>query len=308
MKKFIWILFFAVFIFSCKSTQKAVDSTAIESNQLWEPTENALLWKVSKKSYKPSFVYGTIHLIDAEHFFLPAHTEESIKASEKMVFEIKMADMTDMGAQIGLLMQAFMSDGTKLSDLLSDDDYQIVSDHFQDLGMPMMLLDRIKPMFLSILAGEDMNPSMLEDGSMKSYEMELDELATMSGLEKAGLETIDYQISLFDAIPYQDQAEMLVGTIQAGDEIDMTSLDLYAEMYTSQNLKKMHDYTLNEESGMTEYADILLYNRNENWIPLMEEMMKKQSIFFAVGAGHLGGTKGVLALLKSNGFSVDPVR
>ena len=308
MKKYFWLLFIPAILFGCKTKQAAVSTENSTVASAWEPTEKALLWKVSKKGYKPSFIYGTIHIIDKESYFLPNQTEESIAASKAIVYEINMEEMSDIGAQMGMLTKAFMKDGKRLSDLISDDDYELVVSHFEDKGMPMMFLDRIKPMFLSILVGEDMNPNMLQDGNMLSYEMELDKIASKKGLTSDGLESIDYQLGIFDKIPYEDQAEMLVESIKSDGSEDDGMLDLYIQMYTSQDLKKMHDHTLLEESGMTKYADILLYDRNNNWIPIMEEKMKKESTFFAVGAGHLGGTRGVLALLKNKGFNVEPVR
>ena len=303
----IYIFLFSFFIVGCK-TQQTTQAHADISSAAWEPTEKALLWSVRKKGFKPSFVYGTIHLIDKESFFLPAKTEESIAASNSIVYEINMEDMSDMGAQMGMLTKAFMNDGVTLKDLLSDDDYEMVENHFEDKGLPMMFLQRIKPMFLSVLVGDDMDPSMLQNGDMLSYEMELEKIASKNNLASGGLETIEYQLSIFDKIPYEDQAAMLMDAIKASGEEDTGMLDLFVKMYTDQDLKKMHDYTLHEESGMAKYADILLYDRNTNWIPKMEEHMKLEPTFFAVGAGHLGGTKGVLALLKERGFEVIPIK
>ena len=308
MKQTFYILFLFVFLVSCKTSQQAHKTVDPINQTAWEPTEKALLWKISKKGYQTSHLYGTIHLIDGDDFFLPPHTEETINASKKIVYEINMDDMTDISAQMGLLSKAFMKDGQTLSDLLSEEDYTLVSDHFEGLGLPMVFLNKIKPMFLSVLAGEDMNPDMLSDGSMKSYELELDKIASKAGLAKAGLETIDYQLEIFDKIPYEDQADMLVESIKMAGEEDESTLDMYGEMYKTQDLKKMHDLTITEESGMMKYADILLYDRNANWIPIIDELMKHESVFFAVGAGHLGGTKGVLAMLKNKGFIVEPVR
>ena len=304
MKYYLWTFLLSAFLISCKTQQSVVDNKVED----WEPIEKALLWKATKKGYKPSFIYGTIHLIDKEHYFLPPHTEESISASNAIVYEINMEEMTDMGSQLGMLTKAFMQDGKKLGDLISESDYDLVASHFEEKGLPMMFLDRIKPMFLSVLVGEDMNPAMLQDGDMLSYEMELEKIASSKGLGSAGLESIDYQLGLFDKIPYEDQANMLVESIKSDENDDDGMLDIYMKMYTAQDLKKMHDFTLQEESGMMKYADILLYDRNANWIPKMMDMMKKEPTFFAVGAGHLGGTKGVLALLKTQGFDVIPVR
>jgi uncharacterized protein YbaP (TraB family) len=58
---------------------------------------------------------------------------------------------------------------------------------------------------------------------------------------------------------------------------------------------------------MDQYADLLLYRRNENWIPVMSRMMREKPTFFAVGAGHLGGDRGVVALLRKAGYKVEAV-
>ena len=63
------------------------------------------------------------------------------------------------------------------------------------------LFERIKPMFLSAFASADMNPSSIKEGSIKSYEMEFYEISQNRGMTTDGLETIDFQVSVFDSIP-----------------------------------------------------------------------------------------------------------
>jgi len=62
-----------------------------------------------------------------------------------------------------------------------------------------------------------------------------------------------------------------------------------------------------ETESMGAFEDLLLGQRNQNWIPKMRDYMQLQPTFFAVGAGHLGGNEGVIALLRKNGFQVDAV-
>jgi uncharacterized protein YbaP (TraB family) len=58
---------------------------------------------------------------------------------------------------------------------------------------------------------------------------------------------------------------------------------------------------------MAGYEDLLLINRNKNWIPVMEKAMSTQATFFAVGAGHLPGKDGIISLLRNAGYTVNPV-
>ena len=52
---------------------------------------------------------------------------------------------------------------------------------------------------------------------------------------------------------------------------------------------------------------VMLDNRNSNWVKDMPAMMKNESVFFAVGAAHLAGEKGVIQLLQKAGYTVKPI-
>jgi uncharacterized protein YbaP (TraB family) len=53
---------------------------------------------------------------------------------------------------------------------------------------------------------------------------------------------------------------------------------------------------------------ILLYNRNRNWVQKLKTIMSEKSVTIAVGAGHLAGEKGVIKLLRKEGYTVKPVK
>lgn len=267
--------------------------------------ENALLWEISGNGLAtPSWLYGTIHLIGKDDFFLSDSTKSFIEQAEKVTFEINMEEMNDMSAQFGMLMKAFMEDGKTLKSLLSKEDYELVQNHFEKIGLPLFMFERIKPMFLTVMASGDMSPDAMSSGEMLSYEMEIMELS--NGKEIGGLESMEFQMSVFDSIPYDAQAQMLVESIKsagAGDE-DFAKM---VEMYKNQDIQGMVDM-MGEDEGIAEYEDLLLNTRNQNWIPVMGEMMKKQPTFFAVGAGHLGGKKGVISLLRGEGYTLKAVK
>lgn len=286
---------------ACGTSKKTVSAS---DSQTFAPTEKALLWKIEKDNIPaPSYLYGTIHIIPQEDFFYPEGTLSAIESSKKMVFEIDMNEMTDMGAQMQLMQKAMMSDGKTLKDLLTDDEYKMVSAHFEKMGLPMMMFERMKPAFLTVFASDDMSPTALQDGSMKSYETEFMKIAQGKKMEMGGLESIDYQLSVFDSIPYETQATMLVESIQSSGDGE-SEMDQMIKVYKSQDLEGMAEMFSDESLGD---MDILLNNRNKNWIPIMMESMKEKPTFFAVGAGHLVGELGVIALLRKQGYKVTPI-
>ena len=116
-----------------------------------------------------------------------------------------------------------------------------------------------------------------------------------------------YQMSLFDSIPYKEQAEMLLDAIRSTNaESDL--FDQTLELYKHQDIVGMLNMAGESQSGEnTAYENVLINNRNQNWIPVMSKAMKTGPVFFAVGAGHLAGEQCVINLLKKQGFKLTPV-
>ena len=305
--KYLFTLLFAFLIsFSPFAQSDAVKAEHVQSHV---PTadENSLLWEISGKDLaSPSWLYGTIHLIGKDDFFLTDSTKAFIERSEMVTFEINMEDMTDLSAQLGLLLKAFMDDNQTLKDLLNEEDYKLVQDHFQEIGLPLFMFERIKPMFLTVMASGDMSPTAMSSGEMLSYEMEIMKLAEAGEKKMGGLESMEFQMSVFDSIPYDAQAQMLVESIKAADAGDEEFAEMI-KLYKNQDIQGMVEMMGGDE-GIAEYEDLLLNTRNQNWIPVMGEMMDEQPTFFAVGAGHLGGEQGVVALLRKEGYTVKAVK
>lgn len=306
-----WLLLAAVSLVACKTQQNIADqegSVSVQNASEESVLENALLWKIEGNDLEqPSYLYGTIHLITEEDFYWPSGTLAAFDASDKVAFEIDMDDMFDMSKQMSMMSRAFMNDGKILKDFYSSEDYGIVKAHFEEMGIPLFFLERLKPMFLTVFASGDVEfGGDLSGGSgMRSYEMELFDLCQESNKEVSGLETIEFQMSVFDSIPYQVQADMLLETIKSAD-VEDDSFKMMVDMYRNQDINKMVS-SMAEDESIKAYESILLDNRNSNWIPVMSDMMKQNSVFFAVGAGHLGGEKGVINLLKKAGYTLTPL-
>ncbi len=274
--------------------------------------EFSLLYRISGNGLEePSWLFGTIHIIPDDDFFLTENTKQAFARAERVVFEIDMEEMMDFGAQLALMSKAMMDDGLTLRDLLDEEEYALVKAHFEKMGLPLFLFERFKPMFLTVFASADMDGGNPFDGpqGMMSYEMVLMDMARKAGKEIDGLETAEFQMSLFDSIPYAEQAKMLVETIRQAkaDTAQTSELEQLYELYKQGDIEALQQSITTDEQGLAPYEELLLVRRNENWIPVMERIMREGSAFFAVGAGHLGGPKGVVSLLRQAGYVVEPV-
>jgi uncharacterized protein YbaP (TraB family) len=261
---------------------------------------NTLLWKVSGKGLqKPSFIFGTFHLLCAGDIHFSNQLKEAVKASDTVYMEL---DMDDPSTLLGGMLYMNMKDGKKLSDLYTPEEYKKLQAYFTDtLKAPLMMLQRAKPYFLVAL----LYPRMMNCPSPAGVEEELLKIAKADKKEIKGLETIQFQASVFDSIPYEWQAKELLKNIDSFS-VYKKEFDDMLHLYKNQQLDSMQNMVGASEFGSEKYEDLLLKNRNKNWVKKLNVLMKNESVFVAVGAGHLTGEYGLINLLKKEGYKVEP--
>jgi uncharacterized protein YbaP (TraB family) len=265
------------------------------------PTEKTLLWEIKAPgASKSSYLFGTIHLICPDDFYLSDALKSAITKTEQVALEMDMDDP----AMMGKMMQTMnMKPGNQLSKLVSDAEYKRLAKFYKDsVGVGLAMFENAKPfvlmgpLFTSVLGCEP-----------KSYEMALVELAGKQKSEVIGLETVEEQMGIFDTIPYKDQVKMLLSMIDSLPQARKEFRDL-VNLYKSENIQELYTATTKSSFGMEENQDIMLYDRNKKWIGRIKNIIAEKTTLFAVGAAHLGGDKGVIALLRKEGYTVTAVK
>jgi hypothetical protein len=263
--------------------------------------EKSLLWKISGNGLnKPSYLFGTIHLTCDTS--LDANTLNALEATEQLYLEL---DMDDKSIQMQMMKLMMMKDGAKLSTLLSPEDFKILDEFMKkNLNMSVKLFDSFKPFMISSM----LFPKML-DCKSQSVESELMKITKEQNEEIFGLEKAEDQMKVFDEISYQDQADELLKTVKDNLEKDKKEFQEMITIYQNKDIEGMLKMMSDSDNKITsENQDILLNDRNKNWIPIMVKIMKDKPTFFGVGAGHLAGEEGVIKLLRKKGYKVEAVQ
>lgn len=264
--------------------------------------QTGLLWKISGKDLaKPSYLFGTIHLICASDYFEPHGYAEAIRQSELICLEI---DMTN--PQLMAQMQQIMVD-SQMRNIKAELPAHVVPPLDSLLRKNLMAgIDQVgilKPWaILSVLTASMILPCEWK----KQYETELTMWARQEQKKVAGLETIARQGQVFDRFSRADQLKWLIELV----ETPGTSMDLMRRMvdrYKAEDLTGLL-VLMEEQPEYRKYMDVLLNQRNLEWIEPMEQLMQQQSVFFGVGCGHLGGEHGVISLLCQKGYRVERVQ
>lgn len=292
-----------------KTTLKLLLALLMAVGQTWptmangnDQTQNALLWQISGKGLKkPSYLYGTIHAICPEQLVISQLLKDKVGQTEQLTLELDMDDPNMMGQ---FMASAKLPEGQSLKALFSEGQYKLLAAYFADnFGVDLAYLDSMKPFIL-----QTMILSKLTDCTPESYEQKLMDIAHGNQREVIGLETVQQQMHAVDQLPDTMYADMLVRMV---NDIAQSKADYrkMVDLYLAQDLTGLDSLMKKsyKEEEYKKFEEVLLAQRNQAWIPVMEKMAKAKPTFFAVGAAHLSGQNGVIALLRKQGYKVTPV-
>ena len=260
----------------------------------------SLLWKISGNGLpQDSYLFGTIHLIPAKDYFLPRGTDSLLSRSKKLVVEMDISDPALPAKMMGAMM---LDSGKTLAGLYTPKEYDYLAKKLEkNYHLPVAALQTMKP----ILVQQSLMIKQFTGTDHTSYEKKFLEQAEKNGIEVVGLETLEDQLAALDVMTLDEQAKALLKAVRnpkAGEK----SLDKMVKTYKAQDIEALYKAVTEDKADLGKYEDVLLGNRNRNWIPKIAAMASKETVFIAVGAGHLGGENGVISLLRKAGYTVEP--
>jgi uncharacterized protein YbaP (TraB family) len=261
------------------------------------------IWKASRG---PSVVYlvGSVHLLSKDYYPLSPTLDKAFKETDLLVEELHLGQMAQIESQMTILMRGMLPSGQTLDKVVSPATFALVSERVKSLGLPIEPLSRFKPWALALtLLGLEWQAAGFD------AELGLDkhfyDQAVAAGKEVQGLETIEFQISRFDEMSAEEQDRMLASTLREL-ETEKASVTTLADAWKAGDASTVEKIVLQElrkEPGMYQR---LLVDRNKDWMPKIEALFsRKGRSFVVVGAAHLVGPDGLLALLRAKGYAIE---
>lgn len=266
--------------------------------------ESSLLWKISGKGLKkPSYLFGTIHIICADDYIWTPAMKEALEKSEKLCLEIDLSD----AAALAQGMMGMIDMNTELSSYFSAEQYRRLTKYAKDsMGLGEAELQHMKPAIVMLLLST--KEAVGSCAESISYEEKIMDAAQKKHKKVMGLETVGDQLNALSSMPADSVVKYIMewvdGTAVTDDKSEYTKL---VSAYKLQDIVALQAL-MQESDGLSGSMEVLVNDRNRKWIGRMGNMMNGNSVFFAVGAGHLAGPKGVVNLLKNEGYTVVPVK
>lgn len=249
----------------------------------------SLLWKISGNGLSsPSYLYGTIHLICKKDMMISEAFKKAFDSAEVVYMEVEPS-VFDTSNRKKTLEQLRLVPSAR--DLLSTKDYRkLVIFAKEKLDMDEAAVS--KTPLISLIG--DVYGSMLHCDSIKSFEQYIIDRAESNHQSIRGIETVRDQIDAFNKVYLNNQSKQLMHVVNNYNR-ESKIYESFVESYKTQKLLKLFQ------------GDQTTSHRNTIWIPKMISIMKGESTFFAFGAVHLPGKKGLISLLRDSGYNVDPI-
>lgn len=272
-----------------------------------------LLYKVEKQgSDKVSYILGTHHFAPVAVIDSISELPGIINSVDKLYGELDMSVMKDQATIMGMQQKMMATPDSTLDKVFTTaelDTIQSMLDRYLGGQITVAQLNLLKPATITTQAAAHMAMKIFPDQNpLEGIDDTMQERAREAGKPVAGLETMDFQLSMLYDRPISEQAKGLLGMARDPEKEEAKAIAL-SQAYLNHNIDKiLQMMSEDEEEGDAEHMERLLYSRNDNWIKQLSNEMPSASLMVVVGAGHLPGPRGDLEGLRNAGFTVTPIK
>jgi uncharacterized protein YbaP (TraB family) len=260
-------------------------------------------WKVTGPAGS-LYLVGSVHLLMQDFYPLSPTLDRTYRESDLLVEEVDLAEMLDPKAQMLLLTRGMLPANQSLDTVISPGTYAQVSQRVANLGMPIEPLKRFKPWSLALMLTALEWQKAGFDGEL-GLDKHFYDRARKDGKPVQGLETAEYQVSRFDTLS-QAQQERMLAEVLKGLDTEMANITRLVTAWKNGDAATVEQLVIQDLKDDPEMYDRLLVERNRNWMPKLEPLLKRPGrALVVVGAAHLIGPDGLLAMLKARGYQVE---
>ena len=253
------------------------------------------------------YIAGSMHLLRAGDAALPIALQRAYEDAEALVMEIDLDDVDPAAAARFVLEHGRYPQPDGLRRALGEARWTGLQPWLARAGFPAEAAGGLEPWALAlVLSASEMTRAGLEPGL--GVEEQLKALAEADGKQITGLETPEFQLGLFDALGEAEQLKFLDLTL---DDLERTPADFdrISAAWRTADTAALHDMLLEGYSGLPELYEAVVYRRNANWVPRVRALLGRPDDYLVVvGALHIVGERGLVALLQDEGLRIEPLR
>jgi len=274
----------------------------VGAQEVAAPKSRHILWKV-QSSHNSIYLLGSIHVLQEKHYPLDHQLYEAFNRASAAMFEVDLDGLTSPLSQLQILTKGLYLNGQNLQRVLSTDSYEAAKANFAELGFNIENFHRMKP-WMAATAVTALELQKLGFESAFGVDRHFFEKAQEAGKDIKGLESVEFQLGLFDNLSTPIQELFLLQSLEDLKNIEARIKEM-VDAWTQGNVTDLERLI----EGMREYPELyqaLVVSRNQNWIPQIEQALQQSKpVFIVVGTMHLLGKEGLLTILREKGYVVE---
>jgi hypothetical protein len=265
-----------------------------------ESMDRGLLWQISSAQGKTSYLFGTIHVDDPAVINLPAPVSSAFNRCRSLTLEL----LPDPGLAQQSASAMLFQDGRTLASVAGNDIARRAVAAMQARGMPKDMVMRMKPWAVMVTL------SVPENNTGQFLDFRLYERALKRGMRTHALETYAEQVSVFETMSMREQTRLLKNTL---DELDALPgfFRRLTQAWLARDLKALQAISDEQmpanDPGSGKLMQGLVDDRNRKMLTRLQPRLEEGNAFIAVGALHLPGDRGLITLLREQGYTVTAV-
>jgi uncharacterized protein YbaP (TraB family) len=269
-----------------------------------QAAERPLFWKVSSGAGTTGWLFGSIHFGQQDMYPLPASVEQAFASADALVVEANILSPDTGQAVEAVATQGMYTGNRTLKDSLAPRTWQLLEQTVTHYGVPVEVFQRQKPWLVAItLTTLELN----RQGLKEEYGIDRYFLSHAGARRIVELESISEQLGLFQDMSDQEQEQFLYATLQdlqRGEEYFHSVVRAWRQGDAGAIDNLLNESFRSSSGGEALYAR-LLSDRNVKMAHKIDDLMAQGGRYFVVvGAGHMVGDDGIVALLKQKGYTV----
>ena len=269
--------------------------------------DKAFIWQVNSDG-ATVYLMGSIHFADKSFYPLRKEIEDAFEKSDALVVELDINNVDHNAYNRLLVEKGIYKDGSTIKDVISEKTWLQLEQRLEKLNISYDDVKSYKPgiLVLTLAAMQVMQMGFDPELGIDAYFLNkaVSDLSTKKIIE---LETLDQQVNLF--LNVANGELLLKESLHSLDESELMMADM-VRYWKSGDKKKMNKLLFedvqNAYPAFSEIYDSLIYKRNDQMVLKIDQMLKQQGNYFVVvGSGHLIGEKGIVNVLRKNGYEVE---
>lgn len=277
-------------------------SSAVTALAFSSPAKSCL-WKVTSTN-GTLYLQGSVHILKADNYPLAPAIEKAYDACDAVVLETDIKKMSSPEMQSLIRASATLPEGQSIRQLLDAETFEKLEKACAESGIPSALVEGLKPWYASMLLAMVQMQGM---GCDPDYGLDkyFHTKAAADGKKLIALETVEFQIALFESLAKEDPNEFVSRALT-----DLKTLkadfDSVEKAWTTGDIDALGKLLFKSFEGYPDSYKRFVTSRNATWLKTIETLMKEPDTHMVVvGAGHLPGKEGLFELLAKQGYTLE---